>query len=255
MNALSINSSMEAASVNLSETLALYHRHNSGKALEIAENWLKHMPDNVFARRTAAAFKGEKVENTQGYSERLFDNFADNYELVVQNIGYTVPLALGRIAGSVEGAVVDLGCGTGLSGEVIKSLGKNQLTGVDVSQKMLDKAADKNIYQRLVHADAVDYLRQNPGFDWVVAADVLGYIGNPDDLFKAATGSALLFSTEEAAEDCKDYELAASGRYRHHPQFIEGLLRKHGYSDIYRESTVLRQENGEPVRGSLWKAE
>lgn len=255
LNALSINPALEDASVNLSETLVLYQHQEPDKALKIAENWVKNMPDNVFARQAAAAFKGEKIEDTQGYSERLFDNFADNYELVVQNIGYTVPLALGRIAGSVEGSVVDLGCGTGLCGEVIKSLGNNQLTGVDISQRMLDKAAEKNIYQQLVRADAVDYLRQHPGFDWVAAADVLGYIGNPEALFEAAAGSALLFSSEDAGSGCADYELAASGRYRHNPQFIEALLRKHGYSAVYREKTILRQENGEPVPGSVWKAE
>lgn len=251
-NAFNLNPELEEISVNLAETLTLFAENNHDEAVKIAENWIKKAPDNVFAAHTLRAFKGEKSEDTQGYSERLFDNFADNYELVVKNIGYAVPSAMGRIAGFVEGSVVDLGCGTGLVGEVIKSPGVH-LTGVDVSQKMLDAAQKKGLYDVLVKADAVQFLQENPGFDWVFAADVAGYLGDLAPLITAAKKSALLFSTE-SYEGPEDYKLSVRGRYQHKSEYVVALLRKSGYNDVYKEELVLRQEDGKPVYGLMWRA-
>ena len=52
-------------------------------------------------------------------------------------------------------ASVDLGCGTGRIGVWLKQHGVGRVDGVDVSPEMLDRAAAKDIYDRLVCADAV----------------------------------------------------------------------------------------------------
>ena len=55
------------------------------------------------------------------------------------------------------GSIMDLGCGTGLFGIEIRQFCEH-LEGVDLSEKMLDKAKEKNIYNNLIKQDILDYL-------------------------------------------------------------------------------------------------
>lgn len=252
-NAFARKPEMEEISVNISETITLLSYEDMEKALAIAENWKNNSPQNAFAIQTAAALKGEDVGNNQIYSEKLFDHFADNYELVVKNLGYSVPLALGRIAGPVEGTVVDLGCGTGLVAAALKNT-RNRFIGVDISQKMLDAAGQKKVYDRLVKSDAAEYLRQNQDFDWAVAADVLGYIGDLSEIIKLLKNKKIVFSVEALEED-GNYRLMPGGRYKHNPAYVEKLLRDNGFERITKEELVLRVENGNPVKGFIYKGE
>ncbi len=252
-NALAQKPEREEISVNLSETLVLLARQDIEKAQKIADNWLKQMPDNAFAKQAAAALRGENIENNQIYSEKLFDNFADNYELVVKNLGYSVPEAMRRIAGDVKGTVADLGCGTGLVAEVLKTP-ENRFIGVDISQRMLDAAAQKGLYDELIKADVGDFLQNNNGFDWAVAADVFGYIGKLDDVIKRLKNKKILFSVE-ASDKEETYSIMPNGRYKHNPLYVEKLLRENGFERITKEDLVLRTENGEPVKGMIFKGE
>ena len=252
-NALSHAPNMEEISVNLYETLILMARENNDKALQIAQNWLKNFPENTFAQQICAALKGEDIGNNQVYSEKLFDHFADNYELVVKNLGYSAPMAMGRIAGPLKGTVVDLGCGTGLVAQALKN-DENIFIGVDISQKMLDVAAQKNLYQSLVKSDIVEYLQKNQDFDWAVMGDVFGYIGDTSQAIKLLKNKKILFSIEALDED-KNYQLMPSGRYKHNPNYIEKLLRDNGFECITKEEVVLRYENREPVKGFIFMGE
>lgn len=251
-NAFNLNPEMAEVAVNIAETLTLAYR--SGKkneAIKIAENWLKSAPNNVFAQRINAAFKGEKVENNSEYTESLFDNFADGYELVLQTVGYTVPLAMARIIGDVQATIVDLGCGTGLLGQALKNA-ENELIGVDLSQRMLDIAKEKGVYQELVKMDALQYLQTHSDFEMVVAADVMGYIGDLAPLIKACNGKAMAFSIEIGQSD--DFSLQEAGRYQHNPWMVEKLLQDNGYQHIVKETLDLRVENGKPVAGMIFLA-
>ncbi len=252
-NAFILKPNMEETAVNLAETLTLFYRCEPQKAVELAEKWLEYAPDNVFATRVCAALKGQKSENNQIYAQKLFDHFADRYELVMQNLGYTVPLAMGRIAGSLKGSVVDLGCGTGLVGKVLKN-SENTLTGVDISAQMLKKAQEKGVYDCLAQDDIAAYLRRNGNFDWAVAADVFGYVGDLSEMVALCRGKNLLFSTENA-EDTETYKMSESGRYRHNPAYVRKLLQENGFEKINAEELLLRSENGIAVSGTIWKAE
>ena len=252
-NAYVLKPELEQISINLAETLTLYQRQQPEEALKIAENWVRQAPENIFAEKTAAAFKGEDIENNQIYSEKLFDGFADNYELVVKNLGYSVPMAVGRALGNVKASVVDLGCGTGLVGEVIKGPGVT-LTGVDISAKMLEAARAKNIYDRLVQSDVVEFLYNNHNYDWAIAADVLGYIGDLKEFAAAVSGIKLIFTTE-LYDGTEAYKVMPNGRYKHRQDYVENLLRDNGYTKISCKKMVLRKEDGKDVNGILWKAE
>ncbi len=252
-NALSYKPNLDEISINISECLISLAEVDRKKACEIAENWIKSYPNNEFARHMSSALKGENIENNKVYAEKLFDHFADNYELVIKNLDYSAPMVMARIAGSLEGCIVDLGCGTGLVGEALKN-NRNKLIGVDISKKMLDIAKNKGVYEKLVQSDVVEYLQNNNDFDWVVAADVLGYIGDISEIIKSIKNKKILLSIEMSDEESK-YTIQPNGRYKHNPQYVENLLIDNGFDDITKECFVLRTENGKPVNGMIFKGE
>ena len=239
-------------SVNIAETLTLLHGQKPETAIKIAQNWRRQAPDNAFAVHVCAALQGKlENENNQIYVEKLFDNFADNYELVLQKLDYGVVRSLRNFTGPVEGTLVDLGCGTGLAGLAYQAAG-TRLVGVDISEKMLAQARKKGIYKELIKADIVSWLLQKPQADAFVAADVFNYIGRLESVIDAAAPVKLAFSTEDdhSVDTCR---LTPSGRFAHNPEYVEKLLQKAGYHRIERQSSVLRTENGQPVKGTLWK--
>lgn len=239
-------------SVNIAETLTLLHGQEPETAVKIAQNWRRQAPDNAFAVHVCAALQGKpENENNQIYAEKLFDNFADNYELVLQKLDYGVVRSLRNFTGPVEGTLVDLGCGTGLAGLAYQAAG-TRLVGVDISEKMLTQARKKGIYKELIKADIVSWLLKKPQADAFVAADVFYYIGRLESVIGAIAPVKLAFSTEDdhSVDTCR---LTPSGRFAHNPEYVEKLLQKAGYRRIERQSSVLRTENGQPVKGTLWK--
>ena len=239
-------------SVNIAETLTLLHGQKPETAVKIAQNWHRQAPDNAFAVHICAALQGKpENENNQIYVEKLFDNFADNYELVLQKLDYGVVRSLRNFTGPVEGTLVDLGCGTGLAGLAYQAAG-TRLVGVDISEKMLTQARKKGIYKELIKADIVSWLLKKPQADAFVAADVFNYIGRLESVIGAIAPVKLAFSTEDdhSVDTCR---LTPSGRFAHNPEYVEKLLQKAGYRRIERQSSVLRTENGQPVKGTLWK--
>jgi len=72
--------------------------------------------------------------------------------------------------------LLDLGCGTGLLGQVLKEkYGFDNIVGLDVSEEMLARAREKGVYKRLVCSyvtnDRVDDIK-NAEYDAVLAAGV-----------------------------------------------------------------------------------
>ena len=52
-----------------------------------------------------------------------------------------------------DGRLLDAGVGTGIVGELLAIVGYNAIDGIDISQGMLDKAAEKSLYADLRVAD------------------------------------------------------------------------------------------------------
>ena len=74
--------------------------------------------------------------------------------------------------------MLDLGCGTGLSGEAFRPL-VDWMEGVDLSPGMIEQARRKNLYDRLDAGDLTEsldaHLRADARFNLIVAADVFVY--------------------------------------------------------------------------------
>ena len=251
-NALALAEDHQAASINIWETLVLIDATDKEKALQIAKNWQKSYPNSPFAKQAVSIFEGENIENNQIFTEQLFDGFADSYEMVMQNLDYSAPMAVRRVAGPLEGRIVDLGCGSGLVGMVIKSP-ENYIIGVDLSAQMLSKAASKKVYSELVKSDIFDFLSYRSDFKTIIAADVFGYIPDIEKLLFLCKGKNIIFTIETLKGD-KTKQIQSNGRLQHNPDHIKKILLQNRFCDIYMEDIVLRYENETPVHGCIFKA-
>jgi SAM-dependent methyltransferase len=97
-----------------------------------------------------------------------YDGIADWYDAEFQ----TAPLesetweVLNRLLGEASGSLLDVGCGTGSHAAGLAELGWD-VTGVDVSEDMLRRAAEKGV--RTVHANAVSLPFEDASFDAAVS--------------------------------------------------------------------------------------
>jgi predicted TPR repeat methyltransferase len=130
------------------------------------------------------------------------------------------------------------------------------LEGIDLSEKMLCKAKEKDVYNKLIKHDIVDYLSHaSLNFDYFISTDVFVYIGDLSDVFRLIksrnkTGGKLAFSTENYDGD--DFFLEQSGRYSHSKKYIESLCVKFGYKLLHFETQALRKEKDEYLTGGLY---
>ena len=241
-------------SLNIAETLILFYPKDNTKALSIAEKWSNLSPDNVFAKHTLASFKGEQLNPDNQYVKELFDMFALTYDNTMQQIKYAVIDKIDQLNIEFSGNILDLGCGTGAFASRFHNENVT-ITGIDISQNMLDIANKKNIYHKLINADIVDFLKDNTlKYNFVVAADVFEYIDNIEDVISNIGKTTLIFNIETANEDIEKYALSYNGRFKHNPKYVKNILNKYGYQNILEYSLELRQENGTPVNGILFVA-
>ncbi len=244
--AMNVDATNDDVAINALETLILYAEDNEGDARKIAQNWLKHYPNNVYAKHLVAAFEGGVDNDNLQYSQNLFNAFSDNYEGVLHKIGYRLPQKVKELFGQIEGRVLDIGCGTGLLGELIKN-DCNTLVGIDLSEKMLNVARGKNCYDELVLIDGEQYLQKNTDFDYMFVLDVFCYVGDLSIFVNCMKNKTFFFSVERGED--KDFELQINGRYKHSAEYIKCLL---SGIDYICEDIVLRVENGQEVAGMIF---
>ena len=95
--------------------------------------------------------------------------------------------------------ILDLGCGTGACGELLRLFAR-QMTGVDLSAPMLSIAKQKHCYDELHNAEIGTFLTRTPQkYDVIVASGVLIFIGDLAVLLVAArnalrAGGAFIFT-------------------------------------------------------------
>ncbi len=247
----------ELYAINIMETLAELYTVNAELALKIAENWQKLEPDNIFSNRIMKGISGVVGDSSDcEFAKVLFDNFADTYEEIVKKLDSKIIDVFKELKGEIKGRILELGCGTGLAGCVLKN-SNSQVVGLDISQKMLNIAQEKNIYDELVCADILTYLSEKPikgKFDLVLAFDVFCYIGNLETILKKLKGSECWFSIEVADADRKeDFYLTATGRYKHQKDYIEKIAKSAGFKEVVAHDIDLRQEFDTQVKGVLYK--
>ena len=247
---------------------------SSAAHLHIAALWLDAgEPDKAAAEITAAESLGADsatiatrrasivghralARSSAGYVRNLFDQFAADYdERMRGRLAYAAPETLRDLCGLLLGSprkalsVLDLGCGTGLSGTAFAGYAA-RLIGVDLSPGMLAKARSLSLYDDLIVADIEELPDALTGFDLAVAADVLVYVGDLAKVFAQVQGRLNLqglwaFTTEK--NDSGDFALGPKRRYRHSAAYLRRLAAAHGFEIVSLIECVTRHEAGIPV--------
>ena len=215
-------------------------------------------PSMAEAAHDLAALSGQTpVSAPPEYVAKLFDDYALRFEKhLVEGLEYRAPQQLREAldAAGVTGPidVIDLGCGTGLMAKELRGRARS-IVGVDLSSKMVEMARRSGLYDRVEQADAATALRAHPAaFDLVVAADVLLYVGELNELVAAAAhalrpGGWLAFSVE--VYDGEGFVLRPTRRYAHSPAYVRKVAQSNQFQEVIGRDAVLRMNEGRPVPG------
>jgi ubiquinone/menaquinone biosynthesis C-methylase UbiE len=117
-----------------------------------------------------------KIYNLSGEPEECVDAYKDwakTYDQdTVEGMNYVAPRVAARRVSELVGAnatLLDAGCGTGLAGVELASLGFSTIDGMDISPDMLDEARKKGLYRTLQVEDMTQALSYADGtYDAVV---------------------------------------------------------------------------------------
>ncbi|MEF7613156.1 methyltransferase [Aquincola sp. MAHUQ-54] len=231
------------------------------EAAEAFRAALRHGGDDPLDRfyLAATAGTGGPAAPPRQYVRALFDDYADDFEgHLLGQLGYaahvelTEPLAV--IAPVPRRATLDLGCGTGLCGPLLRA-GTSRLVGVDLSPRMLEKARSLQLYDALAEADLVEHLGStSERFDLVVAADVFIYVGDLDPVFAGVrrvlhAGGVFCFSVEAADAGEEGFRLLPSLRYAHSQAYVRRLAAAHGLEVLALRQRPIRREQAGVIDG------
>lgn len=206
------------------------------------------------------------------YVATLFDQHADDFdEILTGSLGYAVPMQvaeiLARDAPGPYSRMLDLGCGTGLSGMMLQPLCEYAI-GVDLSENMIDKSDERACYDALFINEAVHFLEEwtksedsdHQPFDLIVATDVLPYVGALEPLFDGITSNAqknarLVFSSETMSEEAmqgRPWCVTPNQRFAHSKQYLQAMCQRAGFKNVtHIEDIAVRSEQGLPIPGYL----
>jgi len=177
----------------------------------------------------------------QQETDEYYTEWAATYDEELKRTGYRSPKrcadALLKFVDS-EAAVLDIGCGTGLSGAALREAGFTDVSGTDVNPEMLAIAAKAGIYRQTWLTDLTDPFPFEPGtYAAIAAIGVIGVGAAPasllaDALRALAPGGHLVFSYNdhalaqpefsEALDDVVEVGLAEQVFAEHGPH-LEGL--------------------------------
>jgi predicted TPR repeat methyltransferase len=263
------------SAATLQPTVAEYHK-NLGKALQAEgrlseaaaayQNAVALDPSDASTDHVLAALTGRQNPSAPParYIERLFDDYAHRFDHhLVELLGYRIPEILDetvralRPAGGLD--ILDLGCGTGLCGSLFRDQA-NRLVGVDLSEKMLEKAEARGVYDRLDKDEMLASMaRSARSYDLILAADVLVYVGDLTPILLAATATlrplGLFVFTIESHSDVHDFRLNPTVRYTHSPNYVERAAIAAGLSILVSRPVSGRIQDAIPVAGHLFALE
>jgi predicted TPR repeat methyltransferase len=216
--------------------------------------------------RIAALGRGEAPPKApDAYVETLFDQHAESFEdILVEQLGYTVPMMVRQRLQSLNlgpfQRLLDLGCGTGLTGGALRDM-VGDMTGIDISEKMVEIAHEKDLYETLYVAEIEDFLEDNDDepFDLVTATDVLPYLGALEPLFfgaaeNMASGGLFIFSSETATEEVmagRPFIVGPHQRFVHGETYVRERLTATGFELVEITDINVRMQDGNPSPGHL----
>ncbi|KAA6182229.1 class I SAM-dependent methyltransferase [Thiohalocapsa marina] len=107
------------------------------------------MLNRAYSVKTSDDVRGLYRDWAQQYDQDLL---GDDLQYVAPQMAASI---FARYVTNFSARVLDVGCGTGLSGLALKDAGFTNLDGADLSQEMLEQARLKEVYQDLFEADII----------------------------------------------------------------------------------------------------
>jgi predicted TPR repeat methyltransferase len=200
---------------------------------------------------------------TEAYVRRLFDQYAGRYDVsLTERLSYRGPALLLEAVQSVTKAsgktmhfasALDLGCGTGLGGAAFRRF-VGQLTGIDLSPAMIERAKSKGLYDRLtcasIESGLTDEIEDRRQYQLILAADVLVYVNDVAPIIARssrvlAPGGLLAFTVETHSGD--GVKLLPTLRYAHGEAYVRAALNDAGLVAVRLAKAAVRNEKGVPV--------
>lgn len=262
----------EALAEAYNRALALEKSGDVEAAVKAYEEVLVIDPDDHggAAVRIASMGRGETPDKApDAYVATLFDQHADVFEdVLVEQLEYHVPMLVRQRLQTLKLGpfvrVLDLGCGTGLTGGALRDMA-DDITGIDLSENMVEIAHEKDVYETLYVAEVVDFLEDNDDepFDLITATDVLPYLGALEALFFGVAeninaGGLFIFSSETLPADTfagRSFMVGPNQRFAHAESYVRERLNAIGFDVVELTDITVRKEEGEPIAGHLVIAE
>lgn len=246
---------LAAIYLRLSERRKAKHLYQKAKKLDPNNSIINYMLDALTGKQHADKAPSEYIKN-------LFDNYANQFDKHLQEqLRYQAPAVLHQALAKVTNLektnwdILDLGCGSGLAGKEFRSLAKN-LVGVDLSEKMIDEAKNKNVYDQLEVGEINQFLSEKiEAYDLIIAADVFCYLGDLKETFQKCAAalkekSFLIFTVEKTKKT--DFFLKNTARFSHNKKYIKKLAVEYGFIILYCESTSYRKQENKNVPGYVF---
>jgi predicted TPR repeat methyltransferase len=241
-----------------------YYAHGKfDDAAALYRGWAAVEPTNPEVLHMLAATTGEAAPSkcSGDYVTTHFNHFASDFDRVlVEKLSYRGPeviasaLARHRNGSGATLEVLDAGCGTGLCGPVLRDHCRT-LSGVDLSDAMIEQARKRACYDKLVAAELCEFMAgAAESFDAIVSADVLIYFGALEQLMAAVHTSLrseglFVFALEALLDEGSEpYKLTASGRYAHRDSYLRQVTDEANLQLISLELDWLRWERGQKAQ-------
>ena len=231
-------------------------------AIKCYQKALTIKPDYAVPQHMLNALTGNtSTEPPKEYVKNLFDDYAERFDdSLIKQLGYKLPFLMKELILKLDPPrnkfekVIDLGCGTGLTGKELRDI-SNNLTGIDISSNMVAKTRELDVYDHLIVGDIVDILSSsNEKYDLFIALDVLVYIGELTKIFKTVRNcckknALFIFSIETQEKD--GYSLLKSARYAHSDDYILNIS-SDGFKVIDSQEVSLRKEKKDWIDGKIF---
>jgi predicted TPR repeat methyltransferase len=250
------------------EALSLEKAGEFEKAAQAYQKVLELDPEDhggAAVRIASMGFGDTPPKAPDAYVETLFDQHAEAFEdILVDQLEYCVPLMVPeRIRALGLGPfkkLLDLGCGTGLTGGALRDICE-EMVGLDLSENMVEIAHEKDLYEMLYVSEAADFLEDNDDgpFDIVTATDVLPYVGFLEELFfgvadNLEAGGLFFFSSETLPADVlgeRDFMVGPHQRFAHAEGYVRKVLASARFEVLEMGDITVRLEDGKPIAGHL----
>lgn len=180
-------------------------------------------------------------------------------DLLVKMLDYRGPevvAALLELHGDPRGArVLDLGCGTGLVGAILKERGAALIDGVELSPEMRRRLMDvrHGAYDRVILDDVTTFQPEPEFYTVVTCADVAPYLGELDGLFAVArtalgrNGLFILTVEDSIGSMGQFFQNPDTHRFTHDYRYLDETATAAGFVEVGISFKSLRRETNCPV--------